>query len=103
MTGHKSIAMYLRYVHPDQKRIRKSADKVSARRRKLVGITALSEPSADDPPSRAAPASRTARGNYRPYRKRKGENREPPPANNGALSNQNAAASQAEHVERQTR
>jgi hypothetical protein len=95
MTGHKSIAMYLRYVHPDEKRIKKSADKVSAQRRKLVGTPSPIQSNAADPSTHAQVATLTAQGNYRPYRKRKGANREAPPDSRSGISNADVIASES--------
>jgi len=94
MTGHKTVDMFLRYVHPDEKRVRKSVEKVSAQRRKLVNSRLLNvtETQVDiAPASPAQPISGTAQGNYRPYRRRKGENREPPEGSRSAGSRTDAA------------
>jgi len=74
MTGHKTVEMFLRYVHPDEKRFRKSVEKVSAQRRKLVSHACLAEANEGGTKivSPQQCESRTAQGNYRPYRKRKG-------------------------------
>jgi hypothetical protein len=47
MTGHKTVAMFLRYVHPDEKRVRKSVEMVGAQRRKLVNSSKLTMPKQD--------------------------------------------------------
>jgi integrase len=94
MTGHRSIAMYLRYVHPDEKRIKKSADKVSAQRRKLVGTPSPVQFTAANPSTHAQVATLTAQGNYRPYRKRKGANREAPPDSRSTISDADMTASE---------
>lgn len=81
-------------------RVRAAAETVSARRRSLIGGSPLSQPPAKPepvpPPLLPEPvavtvtgpppgledrtyASRTKLGNYRPYRKRSGPNRTPPP------------------------
>jgi Phage integrase family len=89
MTGHKTVAMFLSYVHPDEQRVRKSVEKVSAERRKLVdgskrrtadekGIIRLE--------STHQLKSSIALGNYRPYRVRKSENRGAPPNSKSASS-----------------
>lgn len=81
MTGHKTVDMFLRYVHPDEKRVRKSVEKVSAQRRKLVNSGKSMEPNQRvviDPAPAIRITSSTAQDNYRPYRRRKGPNREAP-------------------------
>lgn len=100
LTAHKTVTMFMRYVHAEDDPIRAAAETVSARRRSLVGgaplppatiapepipVQVLPEP--DDPKASVAPlglddgnyTSRTKLGNYRPYRKRGGPNRAAPP------------------------
>jgi integrase len=101
LTAHKTVTMFMRYVHAEDDPIRAAAEAVSARRRSLIGGTAspppptpesapappqlLPEPTpqnASGPPlglADGAYASRTKLGNYRPYRKRSGPNRAAPP------------------------
>jgi integrase len=94
MTGHKTVDMFLRYVHPDEKRVRKSVEKVSAQRRKMVNSSKLTVPKQQAVIDSACPAqivSQTAQGNYRPYRRRKGANREAPQDSRSAASEQDTA------------
>lgn len=98
LTAHKTVTMFMRYVHAEDDPIRAAAEAVSARRRSLVGaapmpapvpapvgLDRLPEPSApvtSGPPAGLedqAYTSRTRLGNYRPYRKRTGPNRAAPP------------------------
>lgn len=101
LTAHKTVTMFMRYVHAEDDPIRAAAEAVSARRRSLVGGVAPPPPPTPVPPpappqplpERAAQASsdpplglmdgaytsRTKLGNYRPYRKRSGPNRAVPP------------------------
>lgn len=101
LTAHKTVTMFMRYVHAEDDPIRAAAEAVSARRRSLVGGVAPPPPPTPEPspappqllPERAAQAlsdppiglmdgaytSRTKLGNYRPYRKRSGPNRAAPP------------------------
>jgi len=104
LTAHKTVAMFMRYVHAEDDPIRAAAEAVSARRRSLVGgapplppapapepapLQILPEPAA--PVTSGPPAgledrtytSRTKLGNYRPYRKRSGLNRPAPPKKAG--------------------
>jgi integrase len=111
LTAHKTVTMFMRYVHAEDDPIRAAAEAVSARRRSLLGgaplppraepsptaVQLLPEPSAptlSGPPlgiEDRAYASRTKLGNYRPYRKRSGPNRTAPPKTK-------AAETEASHV-----
>lgn len=102
LTAHKTVTMFMRYVHTEDDPIRAAAETVANRRRGVVGGAALPVASAADIPAAtasvppvhaAAPStpgrllgledvaytSKTKLGNYRPYRKRMGENRAAPP------------------------
>ena len=99
LTAHKTVTMFMRYVHTEDDPIRAAAETVAARRRTVVAgkhaTEAPSEQVADlsavtpitIAPSRAAapraPArpgpTKTAMGNYRPYRGRRDESRSAPP------------------------
>jgi hypothetical protein len=72
MTGHKTVALFLSYVHPDERRVRRSVEKVSAERRKLANRSKQSTP--DDkqlvPVESTNPSNQsTALGKYRPQRR----------------------------------
>lgn len=89
MTGHKTVEQFLKYVHPDEKRVRKSVAKVSAQRQKLAqsgARTALNQHAARHVQPVSIGEASTAQGNYRPYRKRKGPNREAPEGSRSAAS-----------------
>ena len=98
LTAHKTVTMFMRYVHTEDDPIREAAETVASRRRKVVqGATSTGDetlgkrPFADLATAAAAAAPRTIKtiadrseastglGNYRPYRNRKGENRPAPP------------------------
>jgi len=100
LTAHKTVTMFMRYVHAEDDPIRAAAEAVSARRRSLIGgagspplptelppapLQLLPErgpQTASGPPHGVADGaytSRTKLGNYRPYRKRSGPNRAAPP------------------------
>lgn len=106
LTAHKTVTMFMRYVHTEDDPIRAAAETVANRRRNVVGGAPLPvTPAAEIPAAAAvtppvhatipqAPArllgledvaytSKTKLGNYRPYRKRKGENRAAPPGPTG--------------------
>ena len=113
LTAHKTVTMFMRYVHTEDDPIREAAETVASRRRKVVqGATPeagadLDGRSSIDPATAAAAAapravktivdSRSASiglGNYRPYRNRKGENRPAPPKS----ARQVTQVEEAEHV-----
>lgn len=101
LTAHKTVTMFMRYVHNEEDPIRMAADAVAARRRTVVAgkAEAVEDASAETEVAEAAAepleaaslvsptlglkdgkyASRTEAGNYRPFRHRKGDNRAVPP------------------------
>jgi len=106
LTAHKTVTMFMRYVHAEDDPIRAAADAVALRRQTLVGGAIPAPPSEPKPePIIAAPpivsetseapvtvegepplgfedgryTSRTKLGNYRPFRHRSGANRAVPP------------------------
>jgi hypothetical protein len=111
LTAHKTVTMFMRYVHAEDDPIRAAAEVVSAHRRGVVSGTAASLPAANavapaDPSSEpAAPMSvdapdnvegrlghaRTELRKYPPFRKCGGPNRSAPP-------NTTPAADEADHV-----
>jgi integrase len=111
LTAHKTVTMFMRYVHAEDDPIRAAAEVVSAHRRSVVSGTAASSPAAnalapaEPSPEPAAPVpvdapddvegrlghARTELRNYRPFRKRRGPNRSAPP-------NTKSAAQEADHV-----
>lgn len=101
LTAHKTVTMFMRYVHNEEDPVRMAADAVAARRRVVVAgkaevaedasaemevIEAAAEPLEAASPASPPPglkdgkyASRTKAGNYRPFRHRNGDNRAVPP------------------------
>jgi integrase len=108
LTAHKTVTMFMRYVHTEDDPVRAAAEAVTQRRQALVsGAPVPTEPTPTasaldrEPPSvtptrqAAQPSretgakplgldegnctSRTRVGNYRPFRHRNGENRAVPP------------------------
>ena len=99
LTAHKTVTMFMRYVHTEDDPIRAAAEIVAARRKSVVAGTQEAERSNEegtgDPaltpitvaPSRAAGLrtpirpgpTKTSMGNYRPYRGRRDESRSAPP------------------------
>lgn len=114
LTAHKTVAMFMRYIHNENDPVRAAADLVATHRRNVVrrGQPDIREPSdeseasldddADIAPSANARdhmpppmgfedgnyASRTKAGNYRPFRYRKGSNRAVPPGSQHAEGSQ---------------
>jgi integrase len=104
LTAHKTVTMFMRYVHTEDDPVKAAADAVALRRQALVGgvmpapapepALILAPPSVA-PDENATPkvasgekplgfddcnyASRTKLGNYRPFRHRGGTNRAVPP------------------------
>jgi integrase len=99
LTAHKTVTMFMRYVHTEDDPVRAAADAVASRRRRLIGgaVAGTATTSARVPiiapdtttESRAEGdkplgfedgnyRSRTKLGNYRPFRHRKGPNRAVP-------------------------
>ncbi|SJZ78675.1 tyrosine-type recombinase/integrase [Consotaella salsifontis] len=102
LTAHKTVQMFMRYVHNEDNPLRAAAEAVAARRREIVlavpAETAkgrlVEGPSGQAKPSsvEAVAPSRTSLGNYRPYRHRKDKERTLPPANAGRKSSKGTAA-----------
>ncbi|MDE2577991.1 MAG: tyrosine-type recombinase/integrase [Hyphomicrobiales bacterium] len=109
LTAHKTVTMFMRYVHTEDDPVRAAAETVTQRRLSLVGgaqpPAPAPVPQAPEPPTvapvvTAAAAlttegkplgfedgkytSRTKLGNYRPFRHRGGENRTTPPGSKRA-------------------
>ncbi len=113
LTAHKTVSMFMRYIHNEDDPVRMAADAVAARRRNVIdGVAADNEtaPSPLEPeveteadeaeavPAGSPPAgledgkytSRTKVGNYRPFRHRKGDNRSAPPGTRHAENRETA-------------
>lgn len=91
LTPHKTVAMFMRYVHLEDDPVREAADKVASRRWETIGnagaVQALSEVMEDQ-----TGKTRTSLGNYRPFRHRKEEARAIPPDSKRARSTREEAA-----------
>jgi integrase len=119
LTAHKTVTMFMRYVHTEDDPIRAAAEAVTQRRQSLVGGAVLPPPAPQVPSPAPAPlpiapetlhepsagplekplgfedgnyTSRTKLDNYRPFRHRKGDNRAVPPGT------KHAGATEASHV-----
>ena len=89
LTAHKTVQMFMRYIHNEDNPVRSAAEAVAARRREIIASAptaptpaAVLHDSAEEPlpsiPETAAP-TRTSLGNYRPYRHRRDEDRSASP------------------------
>lgn len=87
LTAHKTVTMFMRYVHTEDDPVRNAADLVAARRKGVVEeVRATPPPSvvpAQELPGIPSPGtgtgSRTASGAYRPFRHRRTGERAIPP------------------------
>lgn len=104
LTAHKTVTMFMRYVHTEDDPVRDAVEAVTLRRQSLVGVsvpppsapaapdmerTLVATTSVDDRSVEAGNkplgfedgryTSRTKLGNYRPFRYRKDDNRMVPP------------------------
>lgn len=99
LTAHKTVTMFMRYVHTEDDPVRAAAEAVASRRQGLIGgamaaTTTNSAPVLNGAPDTATESrakrdkplgfedgnyrSRTRLGNYRPFRRRRGPNRVAP-------------------------
>jgi hypothetical protein len=100
LTAHKTVTMFMRYVHTEDEPVRTAADAVAIRRQDIVGGAMATAATKSAPGPIIAPEtaveststsekplgledrnyiSRTRLGNYRPFRHRRGLNRNVPP------------------------
>ena len=114
LTAHKTVTMFMRYVHTEDDPIRAAAETVAARRRTVVRSApeaeaataedagelfvptmaiAPSRPAGPRAPVRPGP-TKTAMGNYRPYRGSRDESRSAPPKPPARV----AATEEVQHV-----
>lgn len=90
LTAHKTVTMFMRYVHPEDDPVRAAAEKVATQRQSVVDSRKPEELPVAQGSERCTVtengryASRVALGNYRPYRNRKGPNRGAPPDSKSA-------------------
>ncbi len=102
LTAHKTVTMFMRYVHTEDDPIHAAAETVAARRNRVVSGETVADnaPASAEavggslPGRKARSGSKTALGGYRPYRGRKDESRAAPPKS----APRNSTAAEAEHV-----
>jgi len=97
LTAHKTVSMFMRYVHTEDDPVRAAAEAVNQRRQSILASAPISEPSSltrrdgalpSSPTLHQKPAgfddgnyrSRTKVGQYRPFRHRAGNKRPIPPS-----------------------
>lgn len=95
LTAHKTVSMFMRYVHAEDDPIRAAAEKVANLRRDTIDSRAPMAPAASPPANPAdtdGNKTLTSRGNYRPYRHRKENSRAVPPGSKRAVISEEEAA-----------
>lgn len=86
LTAHKTVSMFMRYVHTEDDPVRAAADKVANLRRETIDSRAPAAPSVATVPTDAdGDKTSSSMGNYRPFRHRKGKSRAVPPGTKRAL------------------
>lgn len=82
LTAHKTVTMFMRYVHIEDDPVRAAAELVANRRKAIVESRPIAPNDAPEPvagTSGATPA-------YQPFRHRRGKNRPIPPGSKRATS-----------------
>lgn len=91
LTAHKTVSMFMRYVHTEDDPVRAAAEKVAARRQETVGSVVVTS-SATKEATGGGGATPTSLGNYRPYRHRKAPTRAVPPGTKRASATPESVA-----------
>jgi len=84
LTAHKTVSMFMSYVHTEDDPVRAAAEKVASMRQSTIdshGIAALPASVVTE-----GGQTRTSKGNYRPFRHRKIKDRATPPGTKRALA-----------------
>lgn len=92
LTAHKTVSMFMRYVHTEDDPVRAAAEKVAARRQETIGSAVVVTPSATKEATDGGGATPTNLGNYRPYRHRKAPTRAVPPGTKRASATPESVA-----------
>ncbi|SAK82062.1 tyrosine-type recombinase/integrase [Caballeronia ptereochthonis] len=95
LTAHKTVSMFMRYVHAEDDPIRAAAEKVANLRRDTIDSRAPMVPVASPAANTGGTdcnKTLTSRGNYRPYRHRKENSRAVPPGSKRDLISEEEAA-----------
>lgn len=91
LTAHKTVSMFMRYVHTEDDPVRAAAEKVAARRQETIGSAVVTPNTAQAATGRGG-ATPTSFGNYRPYRHRKAPTRAVPPGTKRASTTPKSGA-----------
>lgn len=85
LTAHKTVSMFMSYVHTEDDPIRAAAEKVANMRQETIGNQ---KPADTQAPGvvEANEQTKTSQGNYRPYRHRKSPTRAVPPGTKRAAA-----------------
>ncbi|MCX5565791.1 tyrosine-type recombinase/integrase [Alcaligenes phenolicus] len=84
LTAHKTVSMFMSYVHTEDDPVRAAAEKVASMRQSTIdnhGVAALPTSVVTE-----GGQTRTSKGNYRPFRHRKIKDRATPPGTKRALA-----------------
>jgi hypothetical protein len=95
LTAHKTVSMFMRYVHAEDDPIRAAAEKVANLRRDTIDSRASMVPVASpaaNPADTDGNKTLTSRGNYRPYRHREENSRAVPPGSKRDVISEEEAA-----------
>lgn len=92
LTAHKTVSMFMRYVHTEDDPVRAAAEKVAARRQETIGSAVVVTPSATKEATDGGGATPTSLGSYRPYRHRKAPTRAVPPGTKRASATPESVA-----------
>ncbi len=95
LTAHKTVSMFMRYVHAEDDPIRAAAEKVTNLRRDTIDSRAPMVPAASptaNPADTNSNKTFTSRGSYRPYRHCKESCRAVPPGSKRAVISEEEAA-----------
>jgi integrase len=79
LTAHKTVTMFMTYVHTEDDPVRAAAEKVANLRRNTIDSQAPATPPVTASAIESGEQTRTSQGNYRPYRHRKHQMRDVPP------------------------
>ena len=93
LTAHKTVTMFMRYVHTEDEPVRAAADTIAARRQRIIAMPSAGQTSPSAPQSPASNVAgpvgtRMAVGNYRPLRHRAAENGPIPPGTKRTAENE---------------
>lgn len=96
LTAHKTVTMFMRYVHTEDEPVRAAAELVASRRRSVLdapeSLRTAQQPAAATVAKDARSVARAQVGEYRPYRHRSGASRTTSPKSKRARESARQAA-----------